>query len=284
MGFRAVVGTGGGVGQHKSIAFTCAIWSLPLSSADSMTTDFIAIDLETANSLYRSICQIGLVHYRDGAPDWEWMSYINPNDHFDPANISIHGITERRVQNSPSLVEVGGRLREMMDGEIVISHTHFDRVALNSAFDGHNIPLLSCRWLDSAMIARRAWSGLRQEGGYGLANLCRILEYRYQHHDALADAKAAGTVVQAAIEHTGVGLNQWLQLVERPVKDGPQISIRARPHVAHETVVKSGTLVSRAADRNTGDRNSQRHNPVSVSPNNRRVKFWENLIKRRSHR
>ena len=245
-----------------------------------MTTDFIIVDLETANSNFGSICQIGLVHYRDGTPDWEWMSYINPNDHFDPVNVGIHGITPRRVQKSPSLVEVEGRLREMMDGEIVISHTHFDRVALNGAFDRDNVPRLRCRWLDSAKIARRAWGGLKQEGGYGLANLCRILEYSYQHHDALADAKAAGTVVLAAMEQTGQGLNEWLQLVERPVKDGPQISIRARPRLSPETVVRSGTKVSRAMGGSDGDRSPQTDNSVSVNLDNRRAKFMDSFMGR----
>ena len=44
--------------------------------------EFVAIDVETANPDYSSICQIGLVCYKDGKPHEEWKSYINPEDYF----------------------------------------------------------------------------------------------------------------------------------------------------------------------------------------------------------
>ena len=100
----------------------------------------------------------------------------------------------------------------MLDGRIVVSHSHFDRVALEEAFDRHEIPRLSCEWLDSTLVARRAWEGFSKRG-FGLENLCRILGYRYQRHDALGDAKAAGVVMLAAIEQTGIGLTRWLRQV-----------------------------------------------------------------------
>ena len=244
-----------------------------------MATDFITIDLETANADVRSICQIGMVRYRNGVPDWEWMSYINPKTAFDPMNVGIHGITSAKVRRSPSLTDVGGRLREMLNGEIVISHTHFDRSALDKAFDGHDIPRLSCHWLDSAMIARRAWSGLQQEGGYSLANLCGILGYRYQRHDALADARAAGVVVLTAIEQTGVELNQWLHLVKRPVKEGPQVLIRTLP----EPVVAPEMNLAATADGNA--RSSElRRNLESAKSDSQWERFRKRLAKHLSRR
>ena len=215
-----------------------------------MATDFIAIDLETANSDARSICQIGLVRFRHDTPDREWTSYVNPRDRFDPVNVGIHGITAAKVRSSPDLPEVAGNLREMLNGGIVISHTSFDRVALGKAFEGHGIAGPDCHWLDSAMIARRAWRGLREDGGYGLANLCRILGYRYQHHDALADAKAAGVVVLAAVEQTDMGLDQWLHQVKKAVGEGPQLCIRAKADFLSKWSAGSGgkSIVPGASD------------------------------------
>ena len=142
-----------------------------------MATELTAIDLETANSDSSSICQIGIVHYRDDELDREWMSYINPRDGnprdgnprdgFNPINVSIHGITPRKVCSCPQLPEVAQQPAEMLDGRIVVSHTHFDRVVLDKAFEKHGIPRLNCQWLDSAMIARRAWAGLREDGAMG---------------------------------------------------------------------------------------------------------------------
>ena len=54
---------------------------------------FNAIDVETANADRASICQIGIVHVRDGAIHDRWQTLLNPEDWFDPWNVSIHGIT-----------------------------------------------------------------------------------------------------------------------------------------------------------------------------------------------
>ena len=245
-----------------------------------MATEFIAIDLETANSDVRSICQVGLVRFRHGAPHREWMSYVNPRDHFDPMNVGIHGITEAKVRSSPDFPQMAGYLREMLDGEIVISHTHFDRVALGKALEGHGIPGPDCNWLDSAMIARRAWRGLRDEGGYGLANLCGILGYSYQHHDALADAKAAGAVVLAAIEQTDVGLDQWLRQVKLPVSEGPQVSIRTNPAFLNgweaATVMKTAVPTGRL-----DDDEKPRAKGAQARSGSQRSGFGERLARRR---
>ena len=191
-----------------------------------MTGEFTAIDLETANPDAFSICQIGIARYLDGELAGEWMSYIDPQANFNSDNIAVHGITAAAVRGWPSLPEVADRLHEMLDGRVVVSHSQFDRVALEQAFDRHEIPRLDCSWLDSTLVARRAWEGFSKRG-FGLENLCRILGYRYQRHDALGDAKAAGVVVLAAIEQTGIGLNRWLQQVELPIDEGPRLPIRA---------------------------------------------------------
>ena len=193
-----------------------------------MTAGFTAIDLETANPDAWSICQIGVAEFLDGALTQEWMTYVNPQERFNPDNVAVHGITEAAVRGWPRLTDVAGRLHELLDGRVVVSHSQFDRVALEQAFDRHEIPRLRCSWLDSTSVARRAWEGFSKRG-FGLENLCRILGYRYQRHDALGDAKAAGVVVLAAMEQTGIGLDQWLQQVELPIGDGPRRPIRAIP-------------------------------------------------------
>ncbi len=193
-----------------------------------MATEFTVIDLETANPDAFSICQIGIARYRDDELAEEWMSYIDPEARFNRDNIAIHGITEAAVRGCPKLPEVADLLHEMLDGRIVVSHSQFDRVALEQAFDRREIPRLNCDWLDSTKVAQRAWQGFARRG-FGLENLCRILGYRYQRHDALGDAKAAGIVILAAVEQTGIGLERWLQQVELPIDEGPMIPIQALP-------------------------------------------------------
>ena len=192
----------------------------------SVVADFAAIDLETANPDAWSICQIGVAQFDGGQLTREWMSYIDPAVRFNPDNVAIHGITAAAVRGWPKLADVAEELRLLLDGRIVVSHSQFDRVALEQAFERLDLRPLGCSWLDSTMVARRAWQGFSKRG-FGLENLCRILGYRYQRHDALGDAKAAGVVVLAAIEQTGLGLEGWLEQVELPIGDGPLQPIRA---------------------------------------------------------
>ncbi len=191
-----------------------------------VATNFAAIDLETANPDAWSICQIGIAEFADGQLNQEWMSYIDPAERFNSDNVAIHGITAAAVQGWPKLPQVAEQLHELLDGRIVVSHSQFDRVALERAFERLYLRPLCCSWLDSTMVARRAWDGFSKRG-FGLENLCRILGYRYQRHDALGDAKAAGVVVLAAMEQTGIGLDEWLKQVELPIDDGPLRPIRA---------------------------------------------------------
>ncbi len=171
--------------------------------------DFVAIDLETANANMASICQVGLAGFEGGATVLEWSSYVNPEDFFDPMNISIHGITEQTVLGQPTLPDLVGDIVSMLDAQIVVSHTHFDRVAIHQAFSRYDLRPLACTWLDSARVARRTWEQCSQRG-YGLHDVCRLIGYEFVHHDALEDAKAAGNIMLAAIESSGIGIADWL--------------------------------------------------------------------------
>ena len=213
-----------------------------------MITDFVAIDLETANPNPWAVCQIGVASFGNGALCQEWMTYVDPEERFNRDNVAIHGITEAAVRGWPKLPEVADRLNESLYGRIVVSHSQFDRVALDQAFSRHSIDRLDCSWLDSVQVARRAWEGFSKRG-FGLENLCRLLGYRYQRHDALGDAKAAGVVVLAAIEQTGIGLHRWLDQVELPVGECPRQPIIQLSHMPPGTVDSAAAEVVRPSNR-----------------------------------
>ena len=178
--------------------------------------EFVAIDVETANADMASICQIGLAKYKDGILDKEWSSLVNPEDYFDSINISIHGIDEQDVIDSPTLPEVMEQLSELMSGTICVSHTHFDRVSIYRAFEKYSLKHLKVTWLDSARVARRTWEECTWSG-YGLANICKIIGYEFKHHDALEDAKASAQVMLSAIAKTDIDLQAWLKRVGQPI-------------------------------------------------------------------
>jgi len=178
--------------------------------------EFVAIDVETANADMASICQIGLAKFKDGKLVGEWSSLINPEDYFDFINIDIHGITEYDVLGAPTFKEVLGQLSGFLSNTICVCHTHFDRVSVGRALDKYSLKPIETVWLDSARVARRTWEECAWSG-YGLSNVCGIIGYEFKHHDALEDAKAAGHILIAAIEKTGLDIEVWLKKTHQPI-------------------------------------------------------------------
>lgn len=177
--------------------------------------EFVVIDVETANADRGSICQVGLALYSGDTLAAEWSSLVNPEAHFSAVNVSIHGIGRDAVSNAPTLVGIAESLYRFMDGRIVVAHSGFDRSAVTVACAKYGLRSPDCTWLDSVRIARRAWPHL--PGGHGLKNVTQALGYTFNHHDALADAKAAGHIVRSAIAKTGIDIVGWLARVEQPV-------------------------------------------------------------------
>ena len=171
---------------------------------------FNAIDVETANADPSSICQIGIVRIRAGAIKEQLLFLVNPEQRFNPANVRLHGIDDDAVKDSPTLPQVAAQLRAMLDGTVLVSHTAFDRVALDGAMHGYGLEAIRADWLDSAMIARSAWPERYRPRGASLARVAGDLGIAFRHHDAVEDARAAGEIVLRACQHTGLDIDGWL--------------------------------------------------------------------------
>ena len=179
--------------------------------------NFTAVDVETAKNNNRaSICQIGIALFKDGKLADEWMSLINPEDDFSHMLTRIHGITESHVKDAPKFSAVADRINSYFKDNIVVSHGNFDLDSLSKAFLECNVELKYGSWLDTTQVARRAWPQFSKRG-YGLANVCKTIGYEFEHHDALADAKAAGAVLVEAIRITNISLNDWPKRVAQRI-------------------------------------------------------------------
>ena len=225
---------------------------------------FNAIDVETANADRASICQIGIVHVRDGEIVDHWQTLLNPEDWFDPWNVGIHGIDEDDVRDSPTMPEIRAELRQRLRGSILVSHTSFDRVAFERAMDRYDLEQLQVIWLDSAKVARRAWPERYGQRGYGLKNVALDLGIQFQHHDALEDARASAEIVLRACAETGTGIGGWLEQVatriprrhsqaQRGFQDRRSVSVRLKGNADGpffgETIVFTGTLSTMTRER-----------------------------------
>ena len=178
--------------------------------------DYLAIDVETANADYSSICQIGIVEVQNGEIADQWSTLVNPESYFDPFNVSIHGITESDVENARTFDAVYSELKSRIDGRITVHHMPFDKIAINRACSEYELDFLKANWLDSAKIVRRAWKDFAYRG-YGLANIAKHLNIEFEHHDALEDAKAAALIVHHACEKSGLSIHDWLDRIHYPI-------------------------------------------------------------------
>ncbi len=216
--------------------------------------NFVALDVETANADICSICQIGIAKFEDNKLIDEWCSLIDPEDYFDPINISIHGITETDVEGASKINQVAQKIYGYLDGALTVCHTHFDRVSISKAFDKYDIRIPEPKWLDTARVARRTWNEVSWSG-YGLTNVCELIGYEFKHHNALEDAKASGHILIVAIAKTGLGIQDWLKRVKQPidpsnVSTGGAIRREGNPEGAlfGENIVFTGALAIRRID------------------------------------
>ena len=174
----------------------------------SNVNSFVAIDVETANSDCGSICQIGVVRVEQSEIVDEWQTLVDPRTPFTDRNIGIHGITAWDVESAPTFDGIYDVVVLKLAGQVVASHTMFDRRALRAACGIHRLEEVDCLWLDTAHVARRSWKRFRQRG-YALDNVAKHLGIEFSHHDALEDARAAALVLLRAVEQTGLTVRQW---------------------------------------------------------------------------
>ena len=203
---------------------------------------FNAVDVETANWDPSSICQIGIVQVREGQIRKEWQTLINPECAFDPFNVDIHGIDEDKVLESPTFVEAYNDLCAHLDVNLpAVSHMLFDRRAIQGAIEMHSLDALSLEWINSATVVRRAWPDKYARRGYSLGNLAKDFGIKFDHHDALEDARTCAKIVLLACKEKNVDLSI---VKTKKSKTPPPISRKGdiSGHLTGETVVFTGTL------------------------------------------
>lgn len=181
-----------------------------------MGMDFVAVDVETANSTWGSICAIGAVEVRDGqvVARHSWLTRPPEDLHwFDFMNVSIHGITEGMVADAPSFAESLARLVAIIGGRPIVAH--------NAAFDVGNLRR-------AATAAGMEWPALTYActlvmsrhtydlPSYSLPIVTDHLDIDLDgHHDAGADADAAAQVMLRLAKEHGAATVEELAAASR---------------------------------------------------------------------
>lgn len=193
--------------------------------------DFVALDLETANSDYASICEIGLVRFSNGTPVDSMSSFVSLPDELDYfENTWIHGITERNCIGAPDFKEVIDNAQRFIGGSPVVAHyTGFDMAAIRKAstLGGLAYPVMD--YYCTVVMSRKALRG--KLVSFRLQAIADYFELEFeQEHRAEGDAQAAGRIAAKLMEINDVGsfieLARILQV--NPGKLGPSLDERCQ--------------------------------------------------------
>jgi len=177
------------------------------NTKQGMIDRIFAIDFETANPDYASICQFGLAEFTNGELTDAYDSLIDPEDYFDDFNIEVHGIEPEDVVGKPKFDLVFEKLNNLKN-HIILHHSSFDRSAYRQACEKYGLIPANLLFMDTTMVVRRAWEQFRDKG-YGLKNVATHLDIQYNAHDALADAITCGKVFFEAVKYSGIQVEEW---------------------------------------------------------------------------
>lgn len=172
------------------------------SLIDPTPGPFVAIDFETADHGADSACAVGLVRVERGRIVRRVRQFIRP-----PRDVMmfthIHGITLDYVESKPAFAQAWPVLREILDGaEFLAAHNApFDRAVLHACCESAGLAPPDLPWVCSVRQARNVLGIFPAN----LANVCRVMGLRLNHHEALSDAEACARIVMAARRAGGAG-------------------------------------------------------------------------------
>lgn len=165
------------------------------SFIDPVPGPFVAIDFETADHAPDSACAVGLVRVEHGRVVRKVRQFIRP-----PRDVMlfthIHGITLDYVEDKPSFAQAWPLLKEVLDGaEFLAAHNAgFDRGVMRACCLAADLDMPHQQWVCSVRQARNVLNIYPAN----LANVCRVMGIKLNHHEALSDAEACARIVMAA--------------------------------------------------------------------------------------
>lgn len=193
--------------------------------------DFVALDLETANSDYASICEIGVVRFSGGIPVDSLSGFVSLPDGLDYfENTWIHGITKKDCIGAPSFEEMIEDVQRFIGGTPVVAHyTGFDMAAIRKAATFAGLPYPTMDYFCTVVMSRKALHG--KLVSFRLEAVADYFGLEFEQiHRAQGDAEAAGVIAAKLMERSGVGslfdLAKTLQV--NPGKLGPGLDNRCK--------------------------------------------------------
>lgn len=205
--------------------------------------EFVAIDFETANASRDSACSIGIVTIKNGNVIDEYYSLIRPKTlYFDPDNISVHNITQDMVLDKPNFEQLWPEIFPRLHNKQVAAHfAKFDMNVLRSTLYAYYLPLPTFDFMCSWQLSKKVFPSLPH---YSLDCVAEHIGFKFQHHNALDDARACAAIISKALE-------------QNPVQDFS--------HLADLYHLKSGKMYRTGLDLCEPNKNEQKEQEIELS-------------------
>ena len=173
-----------------------------------MMHPFVAIDFETANEQRRSACSVGLVKFDAfGRATERFSTLLQPHpevNYFNPVNTWVHGIRADDVAGAPQWSQVAGEVARFLGDLPIVAHNMaFDGYVLSDLAGLYGLEPQANRRFCTLRLARRVLASELERKG-----LEEVFDYffpgeTFAHHDATADAQAAGQIFARMQEEYG---------------------------------------------------------------------------------
>lgn len=167
--------------------------------------NLVAIDFETANPADESICAAGIAVFENGrlAESKYWL--IRPPKGFGffrPDWVStVHGIRHTDVYGKPVFPAIAPEIfARLSAADVVVAHNaQFDMRKLRGVAMHFGLDCPQFDYLCTYRLARRIWPRLPN---YQLPTVAAHVGHEFEHHNALADAEAAGVILLAMMKES----------------------------------------------------------------------------------
>jgi len=159
--------------------------------------EFVAIDFEKLNDSHLSVCEVGLVVFRNGKEvEPSFHSYINPCGGLERnvwAKGHLRHISDEMLLKAPTYDELFPKLQQIIQDKILV--VHLKGADLNYIYrleEYYKLPKLYSKWADTNEIAHCLG---KEENLSGLYR--QLFEVPFsEHHKALEDARACGRIFE----------------------------------------------------------------------------------------
>jgi len=154
---------------------------------------YVALDFETASCSRSSACALGMVRFEGGRILDEFYTLIAPPGmYFDPFNVGIHGIHPSDCENAPTFDEVWDSVHGFIGDSVVMAHNAgFDLGVLKHTLAKYGIEVPKLRYYCTWKLSKILYPDLKSRA---LDVLAKRIDFKFEHHNALEDAKACAAV------------------------------------------------------------------------------------------